>query len=423
MAAVSDVSGAIAAPLLRKFGQVSRGYTHFKNGDVIWAKITPCMENGKAAVAEGLSNGVACGSTEFYVLRSTGAVEPRFLHRFLRQKRYRQTAAQAMTGAVGQRRVPKSFLLSTAFPLPPLAEQRRIVARLEQLEARSRRARAALQDLPALLAQARQSLLAAAFRGDLTKGWRQRMGRERKASARSAQSVVKIPNRADLPKLPKTWSWVALGNHARCFRGKFTPRPRNDPRYFDGRHPFIQIGNLPREGGLVTSHTQTLNDEGLAVSRKFPKGTVVIAIVGATIGNTGVLAYDMCMTDSLVGMETETAEGNRYLELFLRHKKRDIRQAAYSSGGQPNIKLEFLDPYPLALPPLAEQREIVRRLQRGLARLDAAQAAYEAAVAELDRLDQSLLAQAFAGQLVPQDPRDEPASALLARIQPENGRS
>ncbi|MCU0770984.1 MAG: hypothetical protein MUE94_04315 [Verrucomicrobia bacterium] len=65
----------------------------------------------------------------------------------------------------------------------------------------------------------------------------------------------------------------------------------------------------------------------------------------------------------------------------------------------------------------------MRRLQEGLARLDAAQAAYEAAVAELDRLDQSLLAQAFAGQLVPQDPRDEPASALLARIQPENGRS
>jgi type I restriction enzyme S subunit len=70
----------------------------------------------------------------------------------------------------------------------------------------------------------------------------------------------------------------------------------------------------------------------------------------------------------------------------------------------------------IPVPPLAEQREIVRRLQEGLARLDAAQAAYEAAVAELDRLDQSLLARAFAGRLVPQDPRDEPASALLARI-------
>ncbi|NMD21053.1 MAG: hypothetical protein GYA76_12495 [Verrucomicrobia bacterium] len=179
---------------------------------------------------------------------------------------------------------------------------------------------------------------------------------------------------------------------------------------------FIQIGNLPREGGLVTSHTQTLNDEGLVVSRNIPKGTVVIAIVGATIGYTGVLAYDMCVTDSMVGIETGTPEGNRYVEFFLRHKKHEIRQASYSSGGQPNIKLEFLNPYPLPVPPLPEQREIVRRVEALFALADRIEARFQKALAQVDKLTPSILAKAFRGELVPQDPNDEPADALLQRI-------
>ncbi len=164
-----------------------------------------------------------------------------------------------------------------------------------------------------------------------------------------------------------------------------------------------------------------MNDKGLKVSKKFQKGTAVIAIVGATIGNTGLLGYDMCFPDSLVGLETGTDEGNRYVELYLRHKKQEIRQESYSSGGQPNIKLEFLNPYPLALPPLPEQREIVHRVERALARLDAAATAHAAAIADLDRLDQSLLAKAFRGDLVAQDPADEPAAELLERLRAGKG--
>ena len=73
MAAVSEHTGTIVSPQTRKFCEVSKGYTQFRDGDVIWAKITPCMENGKAAVAHNLINGIACGSTEFFVLRSTDA--------------------------------------------------------------------------------------------------------------------------------------------------------------------------------------------------------------------------------------------------------------------------------------------------------------------------------------------------------------
>ena len=152
------------------------------------------------------------------------------------------------------------------------------------------------------------------------------------------------------------------------------------------------------------------------MSRKFPKGTVVIAIVGATIGNTGVLAYDMCVTDSIVGLETGDELCNRFIELFLRHKKDDVRQISYSSGGQPNINLATLNPYPLALPPLPEQQEIVRRVESLFALADQLEARLAKARGQVDKLTPSLLARAFAGKLVPQDPNDEPASALLERI-------
>jgi type I restriction enzyme, S subunit len=89
MPAVDDVTGTIQEHETRRLGEVKKGYTHFADGDVIFAKITPCMENGKAAVAADLINGIACGSTEFHVLRSNGSVLPDYVYRYLRQQSYR----------------------------------------------------------------------------------------------------------------------------------------------------------------------------------------------------------------------------------------------------------------------------------------------------------------------------------------------
>ncbi|MBI4660017.1 MAG: restriction endonuclease subunit S [Verrucomicrobia bacterium] len=356
-----------------------------------------------------------------FICRPRKEIEPQFLFRFLTsmdgQKRILENFKGSAQGGINQ-----TFAPNTEVPLAPLTEQRRIVAKLETLLGKVDASQQRLAKIPVLLKRFRHSVLAAACSGRLTADWREERttdctdDTDKKPSVKSAKSVVKNWVSEDLPELPETWSWVALGDYSRCFRGRFTPRPRNDPRYFGGKHPFIQIGNLPREGGFVTSHTQTLNDEGLAVSRKFPKGTVVIAIVGATIGNTGVLAYDMCVTDSIVGLETGDELGNRYVELFLRHKKDDIRQTSYSSGGQPNINLAALNPYPLALPPLPEQQEIVRRVEGLFALADQLEERLAKARGQVAKLTPSLLARAFAGKLVPQDPNDEPAADLLKRL-------
>jgi type I restriction enzyme S subunit len=357
------------------------------------------------------SFGAFCG-----VLRAWPELNSRYVGMFLRTREYRNTISELAAGS-NINNLKNEHLAAIEVPVAPLPEQQLIVAKLETMLGKVDVSQQRLTKISVLLKRFRQSVLSAACAGCLTTDWR-----EENENIPTADTLIKdaqfeiAQSEIELPELPEKWNWVALGNYARCFRGRFSPRPRNDPRYFNGKHPFIQIGNLPREGGLVSSHVQTLNDEGLAVSRKFPKGTVVIAIVGATIGNTGVLAYEMCVTDSIVGLETGDELGNRYVELFLRHKKDDVRQISYSSGGQPNINLAVLNPYPLALPPLAEQQEIVRRVEGLFALADQLELRLKMAISRVRGITPSLLARAFAGKLVSQNSADEPAEKLLARI-------
>jgi type I restriction enzyme S subunit len=173
MPAVDADSGTISAPDEKPFAKVRKGYTSFLEDDVIVAKITPCMENGKAAIARGLTNGHGFGSTEFHVLRPTGATIPDYVYHFVRQESFRNEAESRMRGAVGQKRVPPEFFEQVPFPLPPLAEQKRIVAKVESLLSRASAARARLARVPTLLQRFRQSVLAAACSGQLTADWRE----------------------------------------------------------------------------------------------------------------------------------------------------------------------------------------------------------------------------------------------------------
>src|SRR5271166_4860619 len=145
MEAVDDVDARIARTATRPFREVAKGYTPFAENDVIVAKITPCMENGKCAIGRRLLSGVAFGSTEFHVLRATKHVIPEWLFYFWRFPLTRKVAAVNMTGSAGQKRVPVSFLETADIPLPVISEQRRIAGRLEQADRLRRTRRYALE--------------------------------------------------------------------------------------------------------------------------------------------------------------------------------------------------------------------------------------------------------------------------------------
>ena len=152
---------------IKKWADVKKGFTVFRNNDVLLAKITPCFENGKSAVAQDLINGIGTGSTEFMVLRSSNQILPKFLYFLVNTPDFRQAGIHNMTGSVGHKRVPKDFVSTWAFSLPPLAEQTEIVAILEsKLNACDQLA----AELSKQLKQAellKQAVLKAAFSGSL----------------------------------------------------------------------------------------------------------------------------------------------------------------------------------------------------------------------------------------------------------------
>lgn len=134
MAAVSEISGSIVAAEIRQLKDVQKGFTPFQEGDVLFAKITPCMENGKAAIARNLVNQRGYGSTEFHVIRPSTMVLAEWIFAIIRTTEFRRAAASSFQGAVGQQRIPSSFLETFIIPLPPLSEQQRIIEILQEAE-------------------------------------------------------------------------------------------------------------------------------------------------------------------------------------------------------------------------------------------------------------------------------------------------
>lgn len=134
MPAVTE-RGEIDATAIKEYDEVKTGFTYFAENDVLFAKITPCMENGKGAVAKGLHNGIGFGSTEFHVLRPiSGKTDPSWIYALTAFSQFRMDAVSNMTGSAGQRRVPASFLENYRVSLPPIALQEQFAAFVEQVD-------------------------------------------------------------------------------------------------------------------------------------------------------------------------------------------------------------------------------------------------------------------------------------------------
>jgi len=168
MAAVDDITGKIVRATIRPFSEVSKGYTWFNDGDIIFARITPCMQNGKVAIAEGLSNSIGFGSTEFHVLRPGPKIIGKWLYILMRHKDFKKDAETHFKGTAGQQRVPQSFLEQKVIPIPPLPEQRRIVAYLDALQAKVDALRRLQAETGAELDALMPAVLDRAFKGKLS---------------------------------------------------------------------------------------------------------------------------------------------------------------------------------------------------------------------------------------------------------------
>jgi type I restriction enzyme, S subunit len=289
-------------------------------------------------------------------------LSPTYLGWMCRTASFVDECSRASEGTTNRVRLQEAKFLAREIPLPPLLEQRRIVARIEELAAQIHEARTlrhqATEEAEALF----DSYLAAVFD--------------------SSQ-----------------WPLRQLPDVAKVARGKFAHRPRNEPRFYGGEFPFIQIGDISNSGRYIHTHSQSLNRDGLAISRMFPAGTVAIAITGATIGVTGILGFDCCFPDSIVGIqarpELTTPE---FIYLAVEHAKKTALAEATQTT-QPNINLGNLQRLRVRVPPLDEQRRTVAELDALHAQVDALKRLQAATATELAALLPSILDKAFKGEL------------------------
>lgn len=148
-----------------------------------------------------------------------------------------------------------------------------------------------------------------------------------------------------------------LGDIALLERGKFSPRPRNDPRYYNGGYPFVQTGDVAGCGHRLSHYYQTLNEEGIKVSKKFNPGTILIALVGATIGATAILEIPVYAPDSLIGITVDDTKCNNiFLENLLQFWQPELKRIA-PEAARANINLKILQDIPIIDVPLERQRE------------------------------------------------------------------
>lgn len=191
--------------------------------------------------------------------------------------------------------------------------------------------------------------------------------------------------------IPEKWCVKDLKDVASIKRGRFSPRPRNDPKYYGGTTPFVQTGDVTNSNGFIVSHSQTLNEEGLKVSVVFPAGTILMTIA-SNVGHTAILEYDMACPDSLVGIVPNLNTDAKYLLYFFQFNQKRIQYIA--PGAQKNINIEFLEILTIVFPQLSEQKRIATILSTW----DEAITKTQQLIAQLQQRNKGLMQQLLTGK-------------------------
>lgn len=372
----------------------SRARKQVRSGDTLVSMTRPNL-NAVALVPSELDGQIA--STGFDVLRPVEGIDPRWISYLVRMEAFVKAMSDVVQGALYPA-VRSKDVRSYQVPLAPSAEQTRIADQLDILLARIQVCNDRIDAIPALLKRFRQAVLVAATTGVLTEDVRSEKG------------------------WPSSWEAVPLGMLGELGRGKSKHRPRNDPRLYGGDYPFVQTGDVAKSGGLIKQHRQTYSEFGLQQSRLWPAGTICITIA-ANIADTAILTYPACFPDSVVGF---VATPGKCLAEFVKWSIdviKDNLETFAPATAQKNINLAILNDIAISCPSLEEQSEIVRRVETLLKLADSIEARYSTARTEAQRLTPLLLAKAFRGELVPQDPTDELSSVLLERIAAERAKT
>jgi type I restriction enzyme, S subunit len=441
------ISSRYADPIqteTRPWIEIRRGFTHFAEGDVVMAKITPCFQNAKSAVARGLHNGIGAGTTELHVFRAVAdTMCPEYVLIYLKSPRFLADGIGRMTGSAGQKRVPTEYFANNPFPLPPLAEQHRIVAKVDELmrlcdelegrverqrEARERLSAAALDrlvtapdpaefatcwqricdhfdllyDAPETLAQLRQTILQLAVQGRLVP----QDPRDEPATVLREQireqrcRLVGQDDGSDCAVLcellgdqtpypaPRNWIWVRLGELG-VFLGGGTPSKQR-PDYWEGDIPWVSPKDMKRPhitDALDHISAAALDDSSAKI---IPPGSLLMVVRGMILAHSFPVALAMrevTINQDMKALKLAVPDVREYLlRCCAAMKGRMLQNVERSSHGTCRLPTQAVARFPIPLPPLAEQHRIVAKVDHLMSLCDSLEAKLRQSRADGDRL-------------------------------------
>ncbi len=445
--------------------------TDITSGSIDWETVPFCqkepddktkylLKDGDVVISRAGSVGFSCLIREpeqavfaSYLIRFRPVIiDELFLSYFLKSPAYWLAISESKLGIVIQN-VNATKLKKIALPIAPLPEQHRIVAKIEELFTKLDAGINELYKAQSQLKRYRQSVLKAAFEGKLTESWRAehqdeiepasvllarilkarrkkweaeqleqmqargKMPKDNKWKARYKEPIA--PDMSELPKLPRGWIWTTVGSIGLVASGQ-TPKGINDLN-LDGEIPFYKVSDMNKPGNerFMRAAEITLDDDqtarlGIHIR---DQGTVIFPKRGGAIATNKkrILSCPSAYDLNIMGVLPYIVPTDFFYQWLL-----SINLAALSDGSNvPQLNHKNIDPLPFPLPPLPEQQAIVSEVESRLSVADAVEKTVTAELKRAEQLRQSILKNAFSGKLVPQDPNDEPATALLERIKAE----
>jgi type I restriction enzyme, S subunit len=418
------------------------------SGKVQPSDILYCLRGslGKAALVTSIEKGAIASS--LVIIRPLDNGNPKYLYYFLVSPLGKDEIARYDNGTA-QPNLSARNVKAYSVPLAPLSEQRRIVAKIEELFSDLDAGIAALERAKAKLKRYRAAVLKAAVEGKLTEDWRakhppketasqllERILKERRRKWEEDQLTAYAkagkkppanwkekykepagPDESTLPALPEGWSWATADQL--CEIGTGTTPSRRNPRFYDGgsipwvmsmavNHPFVDQGTEFVTQAAVDATTLQL----------YPTGTLLVALYGEgkTRGMVTELRIAATINQALGALVFQGAGTHvrSFVKVFLASHYVELRRQA-AGGMQPNLNLGLVKRIHIPLPPLDEQSQIVCEISKRLSQMEISEDLLAANLKRSSRLRQSILKRAFEGKLVPQDPNDEPAGVLLER--------
>ena len=351
-----------------------------KSGDLVISGIN--VEKGALAIYTGEEDVLASIHYSAYEFDAE-KIDIDYLKWFLKSNIFRKLLLK-QTGSGIKKEIKAKHLLPIEIQLPSLKQQHEIVQQIQGVANYIEEVNRQIQQQAKYAEMLRQSILQQAVEGKLCEQdpkdepasvllKKINAEKERLIAEEKIKKQKPLPPISDEEKpfaLPKGWEWCRLPEIGELSRGKSKHRPRNDATlYKDGKYPLVQTGDVARAGTFITTYTALYNDVGLAQSRMWEKGTLCITIA-ANIADTGILSFDACFPDSVVGFQPFVPELDvEFFKWYIDISKKNLEKYAPATA-QKNINIDILSSLIVPLPPKNELKKITRKTKNILALCD-----------------------------------------------------